>query len=72
MEWAVIDSVLNKPCLLCGEINRLHEVFWNPVLEMYVRQFWSVYVEGSFVPSHDHYAIIDNLQLLEYKYDSAN
>lgn len=68
-----LEEILSKPCLICGKDNRLHQVFWSPQSNNYQRQmiddFW-LEVEGiTLVPSHDHYACIDNLEYLEWKDD---
>lgn len=63
-----LDEILTKPCLICGKENRFHRVFWSPRGECYIRQMIEdEWVERALVPSHDHYACIDNLEYLEYK-----
>jgi len=42
-----------------------HKVFWNPVYNGYSQQG----IEEGCGWSTDHFAIIDNLQYLEYKYE---
>jgi len=56
---------INLPCLVCERKNKEHKVYWNPLENMYIRQA----LDYNFVPSSDHYAIVDNLQYLEYKYE---
>ena len=59
-----LQEILDKACLVCGRANRFHRVFWSPQGNCYQRQTFDAI---AFVPSHDHYAIIDNLEYLEYK-----
>lgn len=68
-----IDSILTTPCLICGRENRYHRIFWSPRSQCYIRQM----IEDEWlepgvvlVKSSDHYACIDNLEYLEYKYEN--
>jgi hypothetical protein len=66
------EEILNKSCLICGKLNRYHTVFWSPYYGCYVKQ--SFYTDDTlkiFVPSHDHYACINNLEYLEWKYNNG-
>ena len=63
-----LQEILDKACLVCGRANRFHRVFWSPQFNGYQRQMIDDWLASEpLVPSHDHYAIIDNLEYLEYK-----
>lgn len=70
MSLPYAEELLNKACLICGKANRFHRVFWSPFRNCYIRQTvdeaW-LDDDVTFVPSHDHYACIDNLEYLEWK-----
>jgi hypothetical protein len=75
-DWYSYNTLLDKPCLICGRENRFHRVFWSPHYSCYVRQLtdenWMGQQKITLVPSHDHYACVDNLEYLEYKDRRAN
>jgi hypothetical protein len=56
---------LNKRCIVCGQLNRFHKVFFCPDRNYYVRQA----IDKDFFDEPlvtDHRAIVDNLEYLEY------
>ena len=56
-------------CLICKRENRFHKVFYSPY-GYYVKQLINDKESlEPLVPSNDHYAIVDNLQYLEYQYE---
>ena len=62
-----LQEILDKACLVCGRANRFHRVFWSPQEECYIRQsIEDDLLTSPLVPSSDHYAIVDNLEYLEY------
>ena len=59
-------EMLNKPCLVCGKLNRFHKIFYCPDNKYYVRQ--GIDEDWNRDPLVvDHYAIVDNLVYLEWK-----
>ena len=67
------EEILNKACLVCKRPNRFHKAFWSPYQNCYVRQSiekdWN---DNLLVPSSDHYAMVDNLEYLEYMEGKKN
>jgi hypothetical protein len=63
-EWDWNEE-MGRACIACGRANRFHMVFWDPVMGYYVRQ--GSLPDARLVSSSDHYALVDNLQYLEWK-----
>jgi hypothetical protein len=59
-------EVLNKRCIICGQRNRFHKVFFCADRNYYVKQGLDVDWYGEPLVT-SHRAIIDNLEYLEYK-----
>jgi len=61
------EEILDKSCFICGRPNRFHRVFWSPYQNCYIRQVIDdEWLDEPLVPSSDHYAMVDNLEYLEY------
>lgn len=63
-------EILNKACIVCGQLNRFHKVFFCTYRNYHVKQGIDVdWNDEPLVTSH--YAIIDNLKYLEYESEQA-
>jgi hypothetical protein len=59
-------NVLNKPCMVCGQLNRFHKIFFCADRNYYMKQGINDDWNGEPLVT-GHYAIVDNLTYLEYK-----
>jgi len=60
------EMILNKPCLICKELNRFHRVFWSPYTLGYQTQQIEIKPDELLVIVTDHYACLGNLEYLEH------
>jgi len=63
-------DMLNKPCLICGKLNRFHKVFFCPDNNYYLRQQINDDWNGEPLVT-GHYACVDNLMYLEWLSEKA-
>lgn len=63
-------DVLNKPCLICGLLNRFHKVFYCADNNYYVKQTIDMNWNNEPLVT-DHHACVDNLDYLTRKYDHS-